>query len=53
MENLHGTGDNENKNIIFIQQLYIPKQIQFVVFDKSLILNVTEQKMCNEFCVKT
>ena len=26
VENLHATGNNENKNIIFIQQFYIPKQ---------------------------
>ena len=26
MENLHATGNNENKNIIFMQQFYIPKQ---------------------------
>ena len=25
VENLHATGNNENKNIIFIQQFYIPK----------------------------
>ena len=26
VENLHATGHNENKNIIFIQQFYTPKQ---------------------------
>ena len=26
LENLHATGNNENKNIIVIQQFYIPKQ---------------------------
>ena len=26
VENLHATGNNENKNMIFIQQFYIPKQ---------------------------
>ena len=25
VENLHATGNNENKNIIFIQQFYTPK----------------------------
>ena len=27
LENLYATGNNENKNMIFVQQLYIPKQI--------------------------
>ena len=27
VENLHATGNNENKNIIFIQQFYVPKQL--------------------------
>ena len=27
VENLHATGNNENKNIIFIQQFYIPKHL--------------------------
>ena len=26
VKNLHATGNNENKNIMFIQQFYIPKQ---------------------------
>ena len=26
LKNLHATGNNENKTIIFIQQFYIPKQ---------------------------
>ena len=26
VENLHATGNNENKNIIFLRQFYIPKQ---------------------------
>ena len=29
MENLHATGNNESKKIIFIQQFYIPKQNQW------------------------
>ena len=27
VDNFHATGNNENKNIIFIQQFYIPKQL--------------------------
>ena len=29
MENLHATDNNENKNIIFMQQCYIPKHYIF------------------------
>ena len=29
VENLHTTANNENKNIIFIQQFYIPKHTKF------------------------
>ena len=28
VESLHVKGNNENKNIIFIRQFYIPKQLQ-------------------------
>ena len=28
VESLYATDNNENKNIIFIQQFYIPKQLQ-------------------------
>ena len=28
VENLHAASNNENKNIMFIQQFYIAKQIQ-------------------------
>ena len=30
VENLHATGNNENKNINFIQQFYIPKHCELV-----------------------
>ena len=32
VENLHATGDDESKNIIFIQRLYIPKHFLFGIF---------------------
>ena len=32
LENLHATGKNENKNIIFMQQFYIPKRISFLKY---------------------
>ena len=32
LENLHTMGNNESKNIIFIQQFYIPKQYPFVKY---------------------
>ena len=53
VENVHVTGNNENKNIIFIQQFYIPKQH---VIKKSLkeiklllitITIITQQLSCS------
>ena len=35
VENLHATGNNENKNIIFIQQFYIPKQKSKITIKKQ------------------
>ena len=36
VENLHATSNNENKNIIFTQQFYIPKQLHHCKFHESV-----------------
>ena len=36
VENLHAMGNNENKNIIFIQQFYIPKQLSKFLWNYTM-----------------
>ena len=37
VDKLHATGNNENKNIIFIQQFYIPKHFQHIYKSYTLL----------------
>ena len=38
VKNLHATDNNENENIIFIQQFYIPKQFHLICQSTKWIL---------------
>ena len=33
VENFHAAGNNENKNIIFIQQFYMPKHLASLIWN--------------------